>query len=252
MPGSRLFCPDASVAARLGVRLIAPDRPGMGRSDFQPGRSLLDWADDVAALADALTLPRFAVLGFSGGGPFAAACAFRLGARVTALGLLNSVGPTSAPGALTGMLPSNRMGYRVGRWLPWALWRAIFRLYYGKIAAHPEQLAQMGKDEPPADWEIFARPGVRELFMASFGEAFRQGTDGVAWEGWLLARPWGFPLEEITVPTHLWQGEADVVVTPAMGRYLAASIPHCTAHFLPGAGHLLLFTHWAEILSVMQ
>ena len=249
-PGSRLFChPDDAIATALGAWLIVPDRPGMGLSDFKPGLTLLDWAVDVAALADALGLGCFAVAGFSGGGPYAAACGYSLSARVTAVGFLSSVGPLSAPDALTGMLPSNRMGYRVGRWLPWWAWRRIFRLYYGNIGAHPEKLAQMGKDEPPADWDIFAQPGVREMFTASFAEAFCQGTDGVAWEGWLLSRPWGFRLEEITVPTYLWQGEDDVVVTPAMGRYLAAAIPNCTATFLPGEGHLLFIKYWKDILE---
>src|SRR5436190_10650714 len=91
---------DAAIAAELGVRIIVPDRPGMGRSDFQPGRRIVDWPNDVLELAAALGLDRFAVLGESGGSPYAAACAALIPARVRALGLLGGVAPFDAPGVL--------------------------------------------------------------------------------------------------------------------------------------------------------
>jgi pimeloyl-ACP methyl ester carboxylesterase len=253
-PGSRLLRhPDPSIALELGVRLIVPDRPGMGRSDDKPGFTILDWPEDVAALADSLGLERFAVAGFSGGGPFAAACAYALPQRVSAVAIISGVGPLNAPGALEGMLPSNRLGYAVGSWMPWFLWRLIFALYYRDVRGppqgrHPETLARMSEEEPESDHVIFETSGLREILVETFAEAFRQGTLGAAREAWLLSRPWGFPLEEITVPAFLWQGEADVVVTPAMGRFLAGKIPNCTARFLPEEGHLLFVTHWDEIL----
>jgi pimeloyl-ACP methyl ester carboxylesterase len=94
--------PDGAIAAALGVRVVALDRPGIGLSTPRPGRTLLDWADDVAAVADALGIDRFAILGWSGGAAHALACAHRLGARVTA---------TSAPG---GGRPCASPGWRPG------------------------------------------------------------------------------------------------------------------------------------------
>src|SRR5258705_11547688 len=84
--GDLLF--SGNIAAEVGVRIIVPDRPGMGRSDFQAGRSLLDWPNDVLELATALELDTFAVLGSSGGGPYAAACGIRIPARVRGVGFL--------------------------------------------------------------------------------------------------------------------------------------------------------------------
>ncbi|MBN2548908.1 MAG: alpha/beta hydrolase [Anaerolineales bacterium] len=250
IPGSRLLRhPDTSLVSAQNVRLVIADRPGMGLSDFKPGRRLLDWPEDVLELADALGIERFAVAGFSGGGPYAAACGCALPERLTAVGIISGVGPIDAPGALDGMLASNRMGYTVGSWMPWVFWRMIFGLYYRDIRRHPEKLAQMSQQEPKADREIFAGVGMRQIFIENFSEAFRQGTDGVAWEGWLLARPWGFELKAIAAPVFLWQGEADVTVTPAMGYFMANGIPDCSARFLPGEGHLILFTHWREILA---
>ena len=251
-PGSRLLPhPDATIAVDLQVRLIAPDRPGIGLSDDQPGRELLDWPADVRALADALAIDRFAVAGFSGGGPYALACSYALPERVTAAAVISGVGPIDLPGVLDGMLPSNRMGYTVGRRMPWPLWRWIFGLYYGGVRRHPETLARMSDDEPEVDRAIFAEPGVRQMLTETFAEAFRQGTAGVARDGWLLSRPWGFPLEQVDVPVSLWQGEADVVVTPAMGRTMADRLPRCHATFLPGDGHLLFIKHWRAILRAL-
>ena len=76
---SHLDAAPAGAAAReAGIRLVAPDRPGMGLSTFQPGRTLLDWPEDVTALAHALGIERFAVMGWSAGGPYAAVCAAKL------------------------------------------------------------------------------------------------------------------------------------------------------------------------------
>jgi pimeloyl-ACP methyl ester carboxylesterase len=76
-PGARVEARLADEPAKAaGVRLVALDRPGMGFSDFQRGRTFVDWSADVVEVADALQLDRFAVLGISGGGPYAAACAW--------------------------------------------------------------------------------------------------------------------------------------------------------------------------------
>jgi pimeloyl-ACP methyl ester carboxylesterase len=253
IPGSRMIRhPDVSIAEECRVRLIVPERPGMGLSDFKPGRRLLDWPSDVQELADALEIKKFSAAGFSGGGPYALACGYAIPHRLTTVGLISAVGPTNIPGALDGMLSSNRMGYSVGRWIPWSLWKWVFELYYSDVAKHPETLAVMHDDEPESDHVVFKSAGVRQVLVETFSEAFRQGTIGAAQDGWLLARLWGFPLEEISVPVYLWQGEADVVVTQAMGRYMAAQIPNCSPTFFPDEGHLIFFTHWREILRSLM
>lgn len=109
---SRLDALPAEPAARaLGVRLIAPDRPGIGSSDRVPGRTLLDWPADVSELATALGIDRFAVLGWSLGGPFAAACAFALSDRVTTLGLVAPCLPSDWDGMAAGLNGIDRVSY---------------------------------------------------------------------------------------------------------------------------------------------
>src|ERR1700742_3591592 len=53
-----------------GLRLMLVQRPGFGGSEQKRGRTLLDFADDVAAFADALRLERYAIVGVSAGGPY--------------------------------------------------------------------------------------------------------------------------------------------------------------------------------------
>lgn len=101
-------------AADLGVRIISPDRPGYGRSDPQPDRTLLDWPADVSALGDSLGLDAFCLLGVSGGGPWAAACAFALPDRLRSVGLASPVGPPAAPRSI-----GIRLIARLARHLPW-------------------------------------------------------------------------------------------------------------------------------------
>ena len=84
-------------AGSLGIRLLAPDRPGCGGSDPSPGRRLLGWPDDVTAIANDLDIDRFAVVGVSGGGPYAAACAYAIPERLTGVAILSGIAPMDDP-----------------------------------------------------------------------------------------------------------------------------------------------------------
>src|SRR5215207_4556698 len=97
-PESRLADPRlAALPGRLGFRLVMPDRPGFGQSDPKPGRTLLDWPADAAELIDALGVDTVAVVGGSGGGPYAIACGIVLGDRVTRVALVAPAEPQDAP-----------------------------------------------------------------------------------------------------------------------------------------------------------
>jgi pimeloyl-ACP methyl ester carboxylesterase len=118
-PSSRLAAIDlVASAVERGGRLIAPDRPGLGRSDPEVGRSMAGWASDVAELANALGLARFRVLGASGGGPFALATAWSLPDRVERVALLSSPGSFDIPGAMDGMARPQRVMWTLARWQP--------------------------------------------------------------------------------------------------------------------------------------
>lgn len=248
LPSCRLMHPDAETSRALGVRVVTADRPGFGRSDPKPGRSLLDWADDVTELADALGLARFAVVGPSGGGPFVAACASRLAARITHAAILGGSGPPDAPGALAGITRERRAGYWVARHAPALLPLAL--RWHGDPRRDPERFfAAYTRHNPPADQALLARPEVRAMFIASYAEATRQGLGAFARELRLVARPWGFRLEDLRVPTTIWHGAQDDLTPVGMARAMARAIPNATLHVLPGEGHLLFLSRWREIVT---
>lgn len=252
-PGSRLearLAHEAAVAA--GFRVIALDRPGCGLSDFQPGRSITDWPADVAQAADMLGIDRFGVAGASGGGPYALACAWRLPGRVDRVAVISGAGPFQVPGNTAGMHWQNRIGFRLcARWP--ALARTLMRSMHRNFSTRPERsIEALARAMSPADAEIVRRPEIRPLLIADITEAFRHGSNGAAHDMVLLGRPWGFSLREIEQEVYLWQGEADTLVPPAMGRYQAEQLPHCHATMIPGAGHLLIVDRMPDLMSALR
>jgi pimeloyl-ACP methyl ester carboxylesterase len=246
-PGSRLdlrMIDPGDVAGRVGCRVVAVDRPGYGLSPNHPGRTLLNWRDDVAALADALGIARFAVLGYSGGGPYAAACAAALPDRVTAAVIVSGVGPREAPG-------QTRSPGWVYSATPEPLRTTLMRMTAAAARRTPERLAVnlTRAALPRADRVALSDPRVAAGLTATFREAFRTGYLGALRDAELYAQPWGFRLADIAVPVMLWHGEADVNVPASVGRYVAAAIPGCRATFRTGEGHVSIFRDLERMLA---
>jgi pimeloyl-ACP methyl ester carboxylesterase len=243
---------DDEVAAALGLRIIVPDRPGMGRSSYQPGRRIVDWPEDVLDLANALGVDTFAVLGSSGGAPFAAACAARIPNRVRAVGLLGGVAPPDAPGILQSLSGPMRLMLRLARFAPLVL-RGLFRLNLRAIRrGGPAASRRMLAWAPEPDRRFLQRAAIRDGFMACFEEACRRGTRGPVADLALIGRPWGFDLAELKTPALLWHGEQDRNVPVANGRYLASAIPRCRATFYREDAHLSVpLNHQREILGAL-
>ena len=240
--------PDDSIVASLGIRLISIERPGIGRSDFQP-RRLLDWPDDVLQLADALNLERFSVVGASAGGPYAATCAYKIGERLTSATLVSSAPPLTVPGHFAMLSPSLKFQVILATRAPWVLGGA-HRAMRWMLRRYPEAIVRtVLADLPEGDQTIMRLPGNLPLLIQDMEEALRQGGYGSAYDLRVISRPWGFRLEDIEAPVYLWQGEDDPNVPAALGRYLARAIPHCHAAFVKGGGHFLIYSHWREILA---
>jgi pimeloyl-ACP methyl ester carboxylesterase len=251
-PSSRLEAQviDAA-AAQTRVRVIAPDRPGFGLSDFLPCRNMSHWPADVCALASHLGLSRFGVLGVSGGGPYAAACAALIPDHLSSVLMICSVAPCDMPHATDGMVRLNRWLLSFARKAPW-LAQKVSKLCLWVLWRRGDQLTpkQIENRLPEPDKKAVADAGLRQALIAGSREALRRGVGGAAWDGLLLARPWGFDLQTIRVPVHLWHGEKDVIVPCAMGRYLAKVIPGCQARFSAEDGHFSLpYTRMKDILA---
>lgn len=249
-PGSRLEAQLADrVAAQLGVCLVALDRPGFGLSDFKPRRTIFDWPDDVVEIADALGIERFATVGISGGGPYAAACALRIPGRLTAAAIVSGLGPLDTLNGTRRMVWNNYLMFLLSRHLPRLAKICLWHLGC-QVRRNPDRMLQRILNVlPDADKAVFAKPEVKTVIRNNIVEAFRCGSAGAACELLLYTRPWGFLLQDIALPVDLWHGEEDRSVPAAMGRYQANTIPNCRAAFYPGEGHFsLAINHMGEIL----
>ena len=254
-PGSRLdgrVGEAEAVARERGVRVIALERPGYGLSDRKPDRRVVDWADDVRQVADQLGLDRFAVYGYSGGGPHALACGARLPDRVSAVATVSGNGVPGITGALEGMGPNERLLYRLTRVSPWLV-DAVYRLVRRNAQRNPDRFFRdFEKDCSASDRALLQDASIREAFLATVREALRSGVGGAV-DDWVAygRRPWGFRPEDVRTPTALIFGDADRIVPIAQGRDLARRIPDAHVHEIPGEGHLLIIARLGEILDAL-
>lgn len=250
-PGSRLEAVLAdAAAARQGIRLIAVDRPGYGRSDDLPGRRLGDWPADVAALANALGLKGFSILGVSGGAPFALACAAAYPERVTLVSLVCPLGPLGDPALshrlswpLRGTLRLSQHFPGFSRWMGGCFLRLLCRYPEGVLRA-------LLLGAPPQDRAIFRDKGMFSAMAQSLGESLAQKGRGVIADMAIYHHPWDFPLPKLDLPVRLWHGTADRIVPRMLVDHLAASLPHCRLHLIFDEGHFSLpLRHMNEILA---
>jgi pimeloyl-ACP methyl ester carboxylesterase len=234
-------------ARELGLRVVAPDRPGTGRTDPCRLRRLADWVADAVLVLDALGADSAALLGVSAGGPFAAACAARMAGRVRSLVL---VCPLGLPGWPTrGMASGERLALDIARHAP-----GFGGWFLGRLAAlagrSPRLFFRLATSElPGVDRRALGQPGLRDSFLANYLEAFRRGSGGVAQDLRLLTRPWGFELGAIQVPTVVHHGDADTTVPPQHARLFADAIPGAQLQLHPGHGHFSILGAARQMLA---
>jgi pimeloyl-ACP methyl ester carboxylesterase len=255
VPGSRLGLHLTDGPAReRGVRVLCPDRPGIGRSDPHPERTILGYADDVGALAVAMGFERFAVLGYSGGAPYALACGAKLPERVSAVGIMAGAGPMDRPGAREGYSKSDQMLLDLSLKRP--LLARLVMFGFSKVARFAPSVALKSLIEELSESDRhFLEEHAQELgaagLMSPFVEANRQGSGGVVLEYRLHGLPWNFSFEEVSVPVHLWHGEDDLVVPMHHAEDLESRLPNARLHKLEDTGHFSIQRHYGPMLDTL-
>jgi pimeloyl-ACP methyl ester carboxylesterase len=239
------------VLYELGVRLISFDRPGYGGSDRHPGRRVADVARDVEVIADKLELSNFAVVGRSGGGPHALACAALLPGRVTKAGVLVSLAPWAAEGLdwFAGMAESNVREYTAAASEPELLMATLAQIA-DKIKADPtSHVWTLRREMPEADRRVVADTGILQQLAKNFAEALRDSAAGWVDDNLAFCVPWGFNLSDIQVPVLLWHGENDVFSPAAHARWLAGRIPGAELWMGSDAAHFGALEVVPDVLS---
>ncbi|HYY11531.1 MAG TPA: alpha/beta hydrolase [Kineosporiaceae bacterium] len=257
-PGSRIQARLLDVpATRHGVRVIAPDRPGYGFSSPAPRRRLVDWPEDVAAVADALGVQRFAVAGLSAGGPHALACAWAMPERVTTTVLLSSPAPPHLAPARPFDEPLERLASAVlqrSRALESVssrvlLWRATSQPF---DAWFERTMRGVVTRMPEVDREVVRREEVWRVLVDDAHENLRQGLSGSIGDERVIEHEWGFDPADVRGHVEVWHGDADTQVTAAEGRALAERLPDATLHLHPAGGHYVTLDHVDEILRTVR
>jgi pimeloyl-ACP methyl ester carboxylesterase len=240
-PGARRqIAPQArELAHERGVRIVSIERPGVGASTPHAYRALVDFAGDVERICAALGIGRFAVAGLSGGGPYALACAHQMRDRVVAAAVLGgvapAVGPDAAPGGASGLIRAFApLMLRARRPVGNAL-RSLIRLLEPLADQAVDLFARM---MPPGDQRIFEDPALRDMFKDDLIAGGRRNMQAICLDVGLFARDWGFALEDLEVPVHLWYGDGDIIVPAHHGEHLARRIPGARLRIRPGEGHL--------------
>ncbi|MEL7352736.1 MAG: alpha/beta hydrolase [Cyanobacteria bacterium P01_A01_bin.116] len=222
------------VFVRLGLRLIAPDRPGIGRSEFQPNRGFSDWTKDVTCLADALELNKFSVLGVSSGGGYVAACAAKIPNRLRSAMIVSGAWEFTT----ADLLEHKRWGLILIRYLPW-LYRASMKLTQRSLNSPTDKLLKtLKKTLPAADYAVLKSPGRIEKSCEALNEGLRSGTRGTAYDLQLYFREWDFSLDEIRMPLTLFYGEEDKNVPLELVKRTAATLPTAQLVMYPNEGHI--------------
>jgi pimeloyl-ACP methyl ester carboxylesterase len=223
----------------MGVRLIAFDRPGYGGSDRKLGRLVSDAAADVVAIADAMEIERFAVLGRSGGGPHALACAALIPDRITRVAAMVGLAPSDVDGLdwFAGMTPANITEYTAAR-LGYHAVAERLEVAAARIRANPSRMiAQLYDDLTESDRHIVADIGIRKMLVSNYAEGLRLSAAGWIDDVMALTSPWGFDPADIAVPTLLWHGSEDRFAPAGHGLWLGDRIPGAISIIDPGRSH---------------
>ena len=236
--------------ALRGVRMLTFDRPGYGGSTRQPGRNVAGIARLVAALADALGVERFAVLGASGGGPHALACAALLGDRVTRAAAIATPAPVDLPGLdwLGSMNPLNVSEFGAARRGEEALATEL-RPSLELVRSDPNAFVTSLADVLPApDRETLSRPDAQAMWRDAFAEGLRESADGWVDDDLAFVRAWGFEPAAIRVETRFVHGELDDLAPRLHGEALARAVPGARFELVRGSGHLV-YAAWPPLLE---
>ncbi len=240
---------DAPAKAR-GMRVIAPDRPGVGRSSPIEGWRVADYPEMVDALADAMGIDRYAAWGYSGGGPYAAAVAAQAPTRVSAVAICAGMGEICDDWAkLDDFEQTDVQFLRMSCRHP-SQARALLRVaVLGALISPATGMKSFAKQLSPTDRAVLSSLGTPKDAMRLFTEALKSGSRGVVADYAALARPWDVDFSATTVPVSVWQGTDDPMVPAHHATGYVDRIPTATLTLWPGEGHLAAVTHAAEILD---
>jgi pimeloyl-ACP methyl ester carboxylesterase len=244
-----------STAIKLNIRLISPDRPGIGLSTYQAERTFLDWGDDIAQLADSLNIKRYSVFGLSGGAPHVLACVFRDSTRIDNASIISGATPYDYNGTLKGMwFPVKLIHWFASMRKDKQLRKFIQNDFESLVKKPDKRMKQFQKYLPKPDKRLLIdHPDYGWEFINGSVESYHQGIDGVVQEWKLYVADWQMDLSKVHFPIALWYGEDDKMAPYHRGNYYKNTLPNSTLKVISDEGHFsLIRNHLEEILMELK
>ncbi len=253
-PGARRQVPPVGrdAAERLGLRIVCVERPGVGDSTDHAYNSVREWSADAAFVADRLGHERFMVVGLSGGGPYALACAHELPKRVVAVGLLGSLVPTAGEDAAAeGLVTLSRRFNGALRLLRRPL--GIFMWGFMRASNPLSHLIVQGfgRMMPEGDRRVLSDPELEAMFVDDLTVGSKRQFQAFINDAVLIGQPWGFRLADVNVPVRWWHGDADPFVPLDQAQRAAAILPDAQLFVRPKESHLGDFAASDEVLAAL-
>jgi pimeloyl-ACP methyl ester carboxylesterase len=254
-PGARRQIPvEARVhAERERIRLIGIDRPGIGSSTPHQYQNVLAFADDMRTIADVLGIDEMAVIGLSGGGPYALACGAAMPDRVAVVGVLGGVAPTVGPEAISGGLMS--LGSAIAPFMPFIglpLRLAAVGLIQLIRPVGSRAVDMYARVSPVGDRRLLARPEFKAMFLDDLLNGSRKQMAAPFADVVVFAKDWGFRLDQVKVPVRWWHGDKDHIIPFAHGQHVVALLPDAELYTLPGESHLAGLGFAQDILDELM
>jgi pimeloyl-ACP methyl ester carboxylesterase len=252
-PGGRLQLPPdgPEAAAQRGVRLLGVERPGTGWSTAHRYGAVRDFAADVGALADELGLARFAVVGLSGGGPYALACARDLPERVVAAVVIGGIGPVAGPDAVPahGRVLAGLHGF--ADWIAEPVGRALPTMVRPAIPYAMEAVRAFSLFAPAADRPILLDRAFASVLVGDILHVMDGGLGAALHDFRLLSADWGFRLGDVAVPVRFFHGDADSFVPVAHAHHQARAVQRGELTMVRGGGHLAGYVDAARVFDAL-
>lgn len=239
-----------TTAKKAGVRIIAPNRPGVGQSTYVQNRSVLAWAEDVAELVDKLQIKQFAASGWSAGGQYAMACGYHMPKRVSRLIIIAGCLELSQKQQFDQLNAMDKRYTHYSKKMPYIA-RMIFRGLWLVAKLSPDYFTKASaKKLAPADSKVLLTESRDNLVYPTV-EALAS-PKGQVEEYNAFVRPWGFELAQIPQPVEVWQGGADNLVPPVWAEQMHRELRRSKLHMVDGLGHFLAHTQIDAILHAIK
>ncbi len=241
-----------STARSLGIRLITPDRPGIGLSSYHEGRSFKSWANDVSVLADSLDIQSFSVFGLSGGGPHVLACLHEIPERINKASVVSGTGPHNYPGRLKGTW----FPVRLVHWFAAAKKDKNLRGFISRerktlMEKPAKRIRQLQLFLPGPDRKLLKQnPSYAAEFILGSQEAYSNGIEPVVQEWKMYVSDWGFELDKIQKPVKLWYGSKDKMAPKFRGIYLHSQLPNSELQIFENEGHFSLIRNQLTLILI--